>query len=268
MHLRADIEQQVQAMLAQGIVEECTSPWAAPLVVVKKKDGSNRICVDYRALNDVTEKDGHPIPRIGDSIDALAGATIFSTLDMTSGYHQVEVAEEDRDKTAFITGRGHHLRFVTMPFCHCNALSTFQRLMERVFQGLVWKNTVVYLDDVVIFSKTPEEHVRHLSEVLERFERHNLKLKPKKCDFFRSVVRYFGHVVSATGVATDPGLIDKVTAWEAPRTQRQFGPSWVSRVTIGHTCPNMATSLSHWCVSLMPALNSGGHLIARGHSRN
>ena len=221
MHLRADIEQQVQAMLAQGIVEECTSPWAAPLVVVKKKDGSNRICVDYRALNDVTEKDGHPIPRIGDSIDALAGAAIFSTLDMTSGYHQVEVAEGDRDKTAFVTGRGHHLRFVTMPFGLCNAPSTFQRLMERVLQGLIWKNTVVYLDDVVIFSKTPEEHVRHLAEVLERFERHNLKLKPRKCEFFRSEVRYLGHVVSATGVATDPGLIDKVTAWDPPRTQRQ-----------------------------------------------
>ena len=221
MHLRADIEQQVQDMIAQGVVEECSSPWAAPLVVVKKKDGSNRICVDYRALNEVTEKDGHPIPRVADSLDALAGAAVFSTLDMTSGYHQVEVAEEDRDKTAFVTGRGHHLRYVTMPFGLCNAPSTFQRLMERVLQGLVWKTAVVYLDDVVIFSRTPEEHLEHLREVFRRFEAHRLKLKPRKCELFRSQVKYLGHVVSATGVATDPGLIEKVTAWDPPRTQKE-----------------------------------------------
>lgn len=221
MHLRADIEAQVESMLAQGIVEECASPWAAPLVVVKKKDGSNRICVDYRALNKVTEMDGHPIPRIADSLDALAGATVFSTLDMTSGYHQVEVAAQDRDKTAFVTGRGHHLRFVTMPFGLCGAPSTFQRLMERVLQGLVWKSTVVYLDDVVIFSRTPEEHVGHLREVLERFEAHNLKLKPRKCELFRSEVGYLGHVVSRAGVATDPGNIEKVKSWEPPRNQKE-----------------------------------------------
>ena len=221
MHLRADIEQQIQTMLDQGIVEECTSPWAAPLVVVKKKDGSNRICVDYRALNEVTEKDAHPIPRVGDSLDALAGATVFSTLDMTSGYHQVEVAEADRDKTAFVTGRGHHLRYVTMPFGLCNAPGTFQRLMERVLHGLVWKYVVVYLDDVVIFSRTHEEHIKHLTEVFHRFEQFNLKLKPRKCEMFRPKVKYLGHVVSAAGVATDPGLIDKVKAWEPPRTQKE-----------------------------------------------
>ena len=221
MHLRADIEHQVQEMLDQGIVEECTSSWSAPLVIVKKKDGSNRICVDFRALNEVTEKDGHPIPRIEDSLDALAGATIFSTLDMTSGYHQVEVAEADRDKTAFVTGRGHHLRFVTMPFGLCNAPSTFQRLMERVLQGLVWKTVVVYLDDVVIFSRSPEEHLEHLREVMQRFEQHNLKLKPRKCELMRSQVKYLGHIVSESGVATDPELIEKVTDWTPPRTQKQ-----------------------------------------------
>lgn len=221
MHLRDEIEEQVQAMVRQGIVEECTSPWAAPLVIVPKKDGSRRICVDYRALNDVTEKDGHPIPRIGDSLDALAGATVFSTLDMTSGYHQVEVAVEDRDKTAFVTGRGHHLRYVTMPFGLCNAPSTFQRLMERVLQGLVWKTVVVYLDDVVVYSRTPEEHLRHLAEVIERFRAHNLKLKPRKCELFKAEVRYLGHVVSAAGVATDPALIEKVTKWEPPCNQKE-----------------------------------------------
>ena len=181
LHMRETVDQQIQEMLDQGVVEPCSSPWAAPLVIVKKKDGSNRICVDYRALNEVTEKDGHPLPRIEDSLDALAGATVFSTLDMTAGYYQVEVEPADRDKTAFVTGRGHHLRFVTMPFGLCNAPSTFQRLMENVLQDLQWKTVVVYLDDVVVFSRTAEEHIQHLAEVLERFERHNLKLKPRKC---------------------------------------------------------------------------------------
>ena len=220
MHLRGDIEEQIQAMLHQGIVEECSSPWAAPLVIVKKKDGSNRICVDYRALNQVTEKDGHPLPRIEDSLDAVAGATIYSTLDMTSGYHQVEVAEQDRDKTAFVDGRGHHLRYVTMPFGLCNAPATFQRLMEKVLQGLVWDFVVVYLDDVVVFSKTIDDHMTHLQAVFERFKTHNLKLKPRKCALFCTQVKYLGHIVSPSGVATDPELIEKVTNWEPPTTVR------------------------------------------------
>ena len=140
---------------------------------------------------------------------------------MTSGYHQVEVAEEDRDKTAFVDGRGHHLRYVTMPFGLCNAPSTFQRLMERVLEGLVWKSVVVYLDDVVIFSNSVEEHIGHLREVLQRFQQENLKLKPRKCEFFREQVKYLGHTVSPAGVATDPGLIDKVVQWKVPTTVKE-----------------------------------------------
>ena len=221
MHLRTDIEAQIQNMLEQGIVEECASSWASPIVVVKKKDGSNRICVDYRALNNVTEKDAHPLPRIEDSLDALAGACVYSTLDMTSGYHQVEVAEADRDKTAFVTGMGHHLRYVTMPFGLCNAPSTFQRLMEKVLQGLLWRTAVVYLDDVVIYSRSMEEHYSHLEAVMQRFEQHNLKLKPRKCELFRTTVHYLGHVVTPDGVATDPGLIEKVAAWEPPQNLKE-----------------------------------------------
>ena len=221
LHMRGTVDEQIQEMLTQGIVEPCSSPWAAPLVIVKKKDGSNRICVDYRGLNEVTEKDGHPLPRIEDSLDALAGATVFSTLDMTSGYYQVEVEPGDRDKTAFVTGRGHHLRFVTMPFGLCGAPSTFQRLMERVLQDLQWKTVVVYLDDVIVFSKTVEEHTQHLGEVLARFEEHNLKLKPRKCELFRPQVAFLGHVVSEQGVATNPDLVDKVQGWDPPRNQKE-----------------------------------------------
>ena len=221
MHLRSDIQEQILKMKEQGIVEDCTSSWAFPLVIVKKKDGSNRICVDYRALNQVTVKDGHPLPRLDDSLDALAQATIYTTLDMTSGYHQVEVAPEDRDKTAFVDGRGHHLRYVTMPFGLCNAPSTFQRLMEKVLDGMVFDMVVVYLDDVVIFSRSIKEHMEHLKQVFDRFRQHNLKLKPRKCELCRTKVKYLGHVVSAEGVATDPSLVEKVKDWPTPRTVRQ-----------------------------------------------
>ena len=221
IHMREVVDEQVQELLNQGVVEPCYSSWAAPLVLVKKKDGSTRICVDYRALNEVTEKDGHPLPRIEDNLDALAGATVFSTLDLTSGYYQVEVAEEDRDKTAFVTGRGHHLRFVTMPFGLCNAPSTFQKLMERVLDGLQWQTVVIYLDDVIVFSKSIEDHMQHLEEVLKRFEQHNLKLKPRKCELLRTQVEFLGHVVTSEGVMTSPALVEKVRDWETPRNQKE-----------------------------------------------
>merc|ERR1711893_448528 len=195
--------------------------FASPVGITRKKDGSNRICVDYRALNQVTQKDGHPLPRIEDSLDALSEANVYSTLDMTSGYHQVEVAERDRDKTAFVDGRGHHLRYVTMPFGLCNAPSTFQRLMERVLEGMVWDCVVVYLDDVIIFSKTIDEHLKHLAEVLERFKKSGLKLKPKKCELCRDKVDYLGHTVTPEGVATKADLIEKVQNWDPPRTVKQ-----------------------------------------------
>ena len=180
-----DVEDQIQQFLDLGIVEDCQSPWAAPLVIVKKKDGSNRVCIDYRELNNVTQKDAHPLPRIKDSLDALRGASVYSSLDLTRAYHQVVVHPEDRDKTAFVTGRGHHLRFVTMPFGLCNAPSTFQRLMERVLQGMLYRFVLVYLDDIVVFSKTPEEHLGHLAQVFRRIQEHGLKLKPKSVPCFR-----------------------------------------------------------------------------------
>merc|ERR1711893_81089 len=221
MHMQGDLDQQIAQMMACGIVEKCTSPWAFPLVIFPKKDGRKRICVDYRKLNDLTMPDGHALPRLDDSLDQLRGAVIYSTLDMTMGYHQVMVAEEDRDKTAFVDGRGHHLRYVTMPFGLNNAPATFQRLMEKVLDGLVWDYVVVYLDDVIIFSKTIDEHLKHLAAVLERFKKSGLKLKPKKCELCRDQVDYLGHTVTPEGVATKADLIEKVRNWDPPRTVRQ-----------------------------------------------
>ncbi|KRY04270.1 Transposon Ty3-I Gag-Pol polyprotein, partial [Trichinella patagoniensis] len=139
--------------LRQDVVEPSSSPWASPIVLVRKKDGSCRFCVDYRQLNNLTRKDAHPLPRIDDTLDALAGAQWFSTLDLASGYWQVEVEPQDREKTAFTTPLGLY-QFKVMPFGLCNAPATFQRLMEIALRGLVGSDCLVYLDDVIVFGKT------------------------------------------------------------------------------------------------------------------
>ena len=200
---REEMKKFVTELEAQGVVERSNSPWSAAVVLVKKKDGTKRFCVDYRALNNVTVKDSYPLPRIDDTLDALVGATWFSTLDLKSGYHQVEMAEEDKPKTAFSFGQG-LWQFNVLPFGLCNAPSCFERLMERVVDGLQWKTALVYIDDVIVFGNTFEEELWRLREVLQRLRKANLKLSPKKCLFFQHEVPILGHIVGRDGVRTDP----------------------------------------------------------------
>ena len=202
-------------MLKSGIISPSSGPWASPIVLVKKKDGSTRFCVDYRKLNDVTLKDAYPLPRIDDSLDALEGSTWFSSLDLASGYWQVEMSPSDKEKTAFTTGSGLY-EFNVLPFGLCNAPSTFERLMELVLTGLHWKTCLVYLDDILIYAKTFEEHVERLGEVFSRLFAAGLKLKPKKCTLLQKEVVYLGHVVSGSGVATDPEKTKKIRDWPTP----------------------------------------------------
>ena len=211
-------DKEVAKMLSQGVIEPSETPWSSPIVLVKKKDGSVRVCIDYRRLNEVTVKDAHPLPRIEDNLDSLAGSQFFSTLDLASGYWQVEVAEEDRPKTAFSTGRGGLYQFVTMPFGLCNAPSTFERLMERILAGLQWQVAVLYLDDVIVFGRSFGEHMQRLCLVLQRLRAANLKLKPKKCRLLQRKVEFLGHVVSPAGVATDPEKVCAVRDWPQPAT--------------------------------------------------
>lgn len=212
---REEMQRTVNDLANQGVIEKSDSPWSSAVVLVKKKDGTQRFCVDYRALNDVTVKDSYPLPRIDDTLDALVGARWFSTLDLKSGYHQVEMAEEDKPKTAFSFGQG-LWQFNVMPFGLCNAPGCFERLMERVLDGLQWRTALIYLDDVIVYGGTFEEELGRLEEVLQRLRKANLKLSPKKCSLFQYEVPFLGHVVSKDGVRTDPQKVAAVADWPRP----------------------------------------------------
>ena len=217
MNYQGVVKEELDKMLEKDVIEPSTSPWASPVVLVKKKDGSVRFCIDYRQLNDVTVKDAYPLPKIEENIDALKGSKWFSTLDLASGYWQVAMSEEDKEKTAFCTKYG-LFQWKVMPFGLCNAPSTFERLMERVLQGLQWESAVLYLDDIIVFSGTVDDHIQRLEEVFQRLRGANLRLKPKKCHLFKEEVQFLGHVVSEKGVATDPEKTKAVQDWETPRS--------------------------------------------------
>ena len=218
-HLKA-IDQHLNDMPRQGIIEPATSPWASNVVLAKKKDGTLRCCIDFRQLNDITRKDAYPLPRRDACLDAMSGSHLFSTFDMRSSYHQLPMHPESSDKTAFITRRG-AFRYKTMPFGLCNARATFQRLMDLVLRGLNLEICLVYLDDIVVFGTTPEEHLERLTKVLERLRQANLKLKPSKCKLMQKQVVFLGHIVSGQGIATDPVKTRLVQEWPVPTNLKQ-----------------------------------------------
>ena len=205
-------------MLDIGAIRRSNSPWASPVVLVRKKDGSLRFCIDLRKLNARTVKDAYSLPRIEDALDSLNGACIFTSLDLKSGHFQVELDEESIPLTAFTVGPLGFYKCVRMPFDLTNAPATFQRLMESCLGELHLDWCIIYLDDIIIFSKNPDEYITRLEGVFEKLAKVGLKLKPSKCKFFCSSLKYLGHIVSRDGIATDPKKIEAIRNWPHPKT--------------------------------------------------
>ncbi|CAI5671482.1 unnamed protein product [Oreochromis niloticus] len=215
------VRKHIQELLDAGVIRESESPFASPIVVVRKKNGQVRLCIDYRRLNLQTIKDAYSLPKLEDTFSALNGSQWFSVLDLKSGYYQIEVEEADKPKTAFVCPLG-FWEFNRMPQGVTNAPSTFQRLMERCMGDMHLKDALVFLDDVIVFSRTLEEHEERLMKVLTRLKEFGLKLSPEKCVFFQTSVRYLGHVVSRNGVQTDPEKISALKTWPVPQTLREL----------------------------------------------
>ena len=213
--LRPDSENNRQEMLHGGQIEPRDSPWASPVVLVTKKDGTRRFCVDYRRLNALTTKDAYPLPRIDDSLRLLGNQQWFSTMDLASGYWQVAISPEAKRKAAFVTNEG-LFQFWVLPFGLCNAPATFERLMDRVLCGMRWSRCLVYLDDVISFGGTVTEALGRLEEVLCRLSNFDLQLKAKKCTFMQTEVVFLGHIVGHTSLACDPAKLAVVQNWHAP----------------------------------------------------
>ena len=213
-----EVKAHIQEMLDLGAIRPSNSPWASAIVLVRKKDGRLRFCIDLRKLNNRTVKDAYSLPRIESILDSLGGAQIFSTLDLKAGYWQVEMAEECKAYTAFTCGPLGFYECDTMPFGATNAPATFQRLMHDCLGELNMNWCIVYLDDIIIFSDTKEEHLKRLEAVFQKLCAAGLKLKPSKCFFFKEEIEYLGHVVSGKGISTNPKKIEAVSKWPTPGT--------------------------------------------------
>lgn len=220
-----EVRQHVKEMLDVGAIQPSKSPYSSNIVLVRKKDGTLRFCIDYRKLNSRTVKDAYNLPRIDDTIDRLVGSRYFTKLDLTSSYWQVEIDEKDREKTAFSVSGVGLFECNRMGFGLTNAPATFQRIMESCMGELNLTKCLVFLDDILIYSQTFDEHMDRLTAVFQRLEKHNLKLKAKKCEFFKDRVTYLGHVVSEKGIETDPEKTKAISTWPVPsniKTLRTF----------------------------------------------
>ncbi|XP_037833479.1 uncharacterized protein LOC119617377 [Kryptolebias marmoratus] len=210
-----DVRKHLRELLDAGVIQESRSPYASPIVVARKKNGNVRMCIDYRTLNSKTIPDQYTTPRIDDALDCLAGSRWFSVLDLRSGYYQIAMAEQDKDKTAFICPLGFY-QFERMPQGVMGAPATFQRLMEKAVGDMNLLQVLVYLDDLIVFGATLEEHEERLMKVLDRLEEVGLKVSLDKCQFCQPRVKYVGHIVSADGIAADPAKVEAVTQWPQP----------------------------------------------------
>jgi len=216
-----ELKKQLDQLLRDGKIKPSTSPYGAPVLFIKKKDDTLRMCIDYRALNSQTIMNRYALPRIDELFDRLHGAKVFSKLDLTSGYYQIAIDPEDRHKTAFRT-RYRHYEFNVMPFGLTNTSATFQTLMNNIFRDLLNVCVVVYLDDILVYSKNEEEHEQQLRQVLQRLKDHQLYVKLSKCSFFASSIEYLGHIVDKDGLRPNPQLVQALEEFPCPRTLKEL----------------------------------------------
>lgn len=204
-------------METSGIIERSNSPWSSRINPVRKNDGSLRLCIDYRALNKRTIKDNYPIPRRNEILDPLATARYFSTLDATSGFYQIALDEETKEKTAFAWKEGLY-KFTRMPFVLCNAPATFQRAMDSIFLGECSSFITPYFDDIIVFSDTYEKHIRHLKTAISKIKASGLCLNRKKCKFLKEEVKIPGNIISNIKIRPDPSKVEAIQKCNLPKT--------------------------------------------------
>jgi hypothetical protein len=216
-----ELKKQLAELQATGSIRPSSSPCGSPVLFVEKKDGTQWMCVDYRSLNEVTIKNKYPLPRIEDLFDQMKGTSVFSKIDLRSGYHQLKIWESDIPKTAFCTRYGLY-EYTVMSFGLTNVSTYFMYLMNKVFMEYLDKFVVVFIDDIVVFSKTKEEHEKHLRLVLEKLQSNKLYAKFSKCEILLTKVAFLGHVISAGGVAVDPSKVKDVLNWMPPTTASEI----------------------------------------------
>jgi hypothetical protein len=211
----AELKKHIKELLERGFIHPSSSPWVPPVIFVPKKDDTKSLCVDYCVLNEVTIKNRYPLPRIDDLFDQLHGACVFSKIDLQSGYHQLKIRECDIPKTAFVSRYGLY-EYTVMSFGLTNASAYFMYLMNKVFMEHLKKFVIVFIDDILVYSRSEEEHEEHLCLALQKLRKHRLYAKLRKCEFWMKQVAFLGHVISKGGISVDPSKVQDVLSRNAP----------------------------------------------------
>jgi hypothetical protein len=216
-----ELKEQLDELESKGFIQESISPWGLPVIFVDKRDGGRRMCGDFRNLNNVTIKNKYPLPRIQDLFDQVHGAGVFSKIDLRSGYHQIKIKPEDVPKTAFVSRYGHH-EYLVVPFGLTNAPAIFMNLMNKIFMPYLDKFVIVFIDDILIYSKNKEDHAKHLRISLQVLREHQLYAKFSKCKFWLDQVEFHGHVISKEGIAVNPSKVQSVLDLQAPTNVKEI----------------------------------------------